>query len=145
MTSKEIRDAVLRVRTVAGLSEELRGQVAEILLTVSQPRSVAKGTVWLHEGEHTENKGYILLKGAVGIQKSESPPVECRGPELLGEMMQFNPLHLRTATVVTLEDSVVLRFLWDDFWALTAKQLSASDQEKVKDAVKDLAWRHFVE
>jgi CRP-like cAMP-binding protein len=60
-------------------------------------------------------------------------------------MMQFMPLHERTASVTALSDCAVLRFLWDDFWKEIRAKLSPEHQEKVEEAIKNTTWAHLTE
>jgi len=143
MISKELRDSLLDLKCLAALPKALREKAVDILVVVSEPRSVPKGGVWLREGEPTKNKGFILLKGTAVIKRSDAPPLKCKAPELLGEMMQFNPAGVRTATVSAGEDSIVMRFMWEDFWAIVEKNLQDDEAEKIRDAMKELAWEHL--
>ena len=143
MDSSEVDSVLREMKFMQRLPEGLRGNVAVILQEVSELRSVPEGAAWVREGEQTQNKGYILVKGAVAIQKTGAPEHLESAPELLGEIMQFNPVQLRTATVVATEDCVVMRFFWDDFWAKIKDSLSEGDEETVKAAIESFAWEHF--
>ena len=143
MKAEAFREAILQVHLIARLPKALREKTADLLVDISVPRSVPKGGTWLHEGEHSENKGYILVKGAVAIQKASAPDLRCEAPELLGEAMQFSTTGLRTATVATIEDCIVLRFMWEEFWAAVEDEFSFAEQTTLKEAIKDLAWEHF--
>jgi CRP-like cAMP-binding protein len=143
MASDEIRQSILALEFMRGLPADLRARLAELLEKISDVKKVPEGGTWIREGEHGPNKGYVLLKGEVEVRKSDSPDIDCQAPQLLGEMMQFTPAHLRTATVVAATDCVVLRFLWDDFWAETGRVLSESEFDVVKEALKDVAWGHL--
>ena len=145
MESKDFRDEILKLETMAKLSEEVREKVANIIIMVAKLRSVPKGSTWIREGEHSENKGYILLRGTIDIYKADHPVLKCDAPELLGEIMQFNPSHLRTATVRASSDCIVLRFIWDDFWEAAERFLAANEQKELKGAVEGCAWRHFAD
>jgi CRP-like cAMP-binding protein len=144
MKQAEIVDTLSQLSLVRRLSPpDLADEVVAILAAHSELRRVPQGGVWLRENEPTENKGFILMQGAVAVKKSDAPEVRVEAPELLGEAMQFNPRHLRTATVTAVEDIVVARFRWDDFWAAVEERLTPPDQEKVREAVKALAWDHI--
>ena len=143
MELRDYRDAFLKLGFMAELTHQLRQDTVEVLIQVGKLRSVPKGGLWIREGEHTTNKGYVLLQGTVCIQKSGHPDIECEAPELLGEMMQFNPAHSRTATIKAMTDCIVMRFIWDDFWDASKQYFSSSDQEELKNAVESCAWSHF--
>jgi CRP-like cAMP-binding protein len=143
MNPDDVHDAMCKMSFMHALPAELKSKVARILQNISKLRRVPLGTAWLREGEHSENKGYILLEGAVSIRKQDSLGHSEDAPELLGEIMQFNPQQMRTATVVATEDCVVMRFVWDEFWERAEESLSAPEQEKVKTALEGFAWEHF--
>ncbi len=123
--------------------EELRTELAAVLLGISEARRVPKGCTWIREHEHAKNKGFVLLKGTAKILKSDTPEILCRAPELIGEMMQFSPLHERTATVLAAENCVVLQFIWDDFWARVEAQFPQAARQQIRSAVEGLAWTHL--
>lgn len=143
MDIEEVRDAVLNLRFAKALPHDLRNKVAAIVVNVSELRKIDKGQVWIREHEHGADKGYVLVKGNVTIQKAESPLVECGAPELLGEMMQFSPAHERTATVVAGSDCVVLRFFWDEFWKRVAESLPPEEVQTIRTGLEEQAWSHL--
>jgi hypothetical protein len=145
MDKQDVHDAIVRLRFMADLTPEVRSRVAGILEQIGKLRKVPRDAVWIKENEHSPNKGYILVRGAAAIQKTDFPQVDCQAPELLGEMMQFNPGSLRTATVFSTEESVVMRFMWDEFWAALEEQLSKKDREAVRTAIESQAWEHFAQ
>ncbi len=145
MTVEELRNPVHNLKLMEELTEDLRNKLGLVLLKISEMRRVPKGASWLREKEHTPNKGYILVKGSAVVRKGDAPEIACQAPQLFGEMMQFNPTGVRTATVVTSEPCVVLRFLWDDFWAATEKELTPEENEQVRSVLQSLAWEHFMQ
>ncbi len=145
MQSEEVIKAILSLQALSSLESGLRRSVAELLVRISKPRSIERGQVWLKRGEPSENKGYILLKGSADIEKPTSPVTTCHAPELIGEAMQFNPKHVRTATVSAVEDCIALRFLWDDFWKAVEESLGEEDRQRVRTAIENHAWAHFAE
>jgi len=143
MNPDDIHEAICKMNFLHGLPKELKDKVARILQNISALRRIAMGSDWLREGEHSENKGYILLEGAVSIRKEDSPGHTEEAPQLLGEIMQFNPQQLRTATVVATESCVVMRFKWDEFWTRVEESVSKDELDKVKTALEGFAWEHF--
>lgn len=143
MDPNEVHRVLREMKFMRELPGELRDKVASILQEISESRKVPLGKTWIREGEKSESKGYILVKGSVAIRKADTQQHLEDAPELLGEVMQFNPAHARTASVVATEECAVLCFDWDGFWAKTQETLSAGDQKKVKAAVESFAWEHF--
>lgn len=144
MEVEEVRESILKLRFLSGLESELCEKLADILQRISAPRHLPIGAVFIREGEHTDNKGYILLTGAALIRKEGFADIRCKAPELLGEIMQFNPAQTRTATVAGAAESIVLRFVWDDFWREAETDLTEGERGIVRDALETQAWEHFL-
>ena len=143
MTSDETKAAILQFKCLRTLPGDLRHQVAGILEKVAEQRRVPKASVWFHEHEQSKNMGYLLIAGQVKIEKADTPEIVCQAPELLGEMMQFNPMHERTATVSALDDCVVMQFPWEAFWAEIQENCTEADQKKIRSALEEVAWSHI--
>lgn len=143
MDDQAHRNEILNLRFMGSLPSGLRDQLADIFLEISQNARLGQMTVMFTEGESGSDTGYILLSGEVEVRKSTSPPLVCQVPELLGEMMQFNPSKKRTATVETLGEVQALRFSWSKFQETCERYLSSSDQEKVHQTLESYAWEHF--
>ena len=145
MSSESTFDRICEVSMMRELPQVLRDRVASIIEDISKLRKVPKGAVILREMEGGADKGYILLEGAVGILKTDAPKHRCPAPELLGEIMQFNPAHVRTATVGAVEDCLVLKFEWETFWAALGAESTSEEVAKVRSALEERAWVHFAE
>lgn len=143
MSFGNLRPEFERLRLMEHVPSHVRLPLVEILEEISELRSVPRDGVWLRENEPSENKGYVLLKGSVVVRKAGAPDTVVQAPELLGEAMQFNPKHLRTATVVANEDIVVARFLWDEFWSAVEQRCSEPERQAIREAVETVAWDHL--
>lgn len=144
MDMDEVRVKIRGLRIMKGLDDPLVEKLIDLFQSISAPRVVPAGGVFIHEREHVDNKGYILLKGVVLIRKTGFPDVTCKAPELIGEIMQFNPAGVRTATCAGAVESIVLRFKWDEFWEKAEQILSADELAKVKETLETQAWEHFL-
>ena len=144
MDIDEVRAKIKGLRFMHHLTDALQEKVVDLIQRSSVPRSIPVGGVFIHQGEHVDNKGYILLQGAVVVRKEGFPDVVCKAPELIGEIMQFNPAGTRTATCAGAVESVVLRFLWDEFWKDAEATLSAAEVGKLREALENEAWEHFL-
>ncbi len=143
MDSDQVRENIRKLRFMPDLSVDLREKFIDILLRISALRSLPKGTDFIHEEEHIDNKGYILLEGAILVRKAEHQDMKCDAPELIGEMQQFNPTHTRTATLITSMPSTVLRFQWDEFWNAAKQELTPPEVDTVRQTLETHAWEHF--
>ncbi|MCC6795623.1 MAG: hypothetical protein IT366_10935 [Candidatus Hydrogenedentes bacterium] len=144
MDMDEVRIKIRDLRIMRGLDDPLVEKLTDLLQSISAPRVVPAGGVFIHEREHVDNKGYILLQGAVLVRKTGFPDITCKAPELIGEIMQFNPAGVRTATCAGAVESIVLRFMWDEFWQKAEQILSADELAKLKEKLETQAWEHFL-
>ncbi len=143
METTMVRSNLNNLRFMPNLTTDLREKLIDILLRISAQRSVAKGTDFIHEEEHVDNKGYILLEGAILVRKLEHQDIKCDAPELIGEMQQFNPTQTRTATLITSMPSTMLRFQWNEFWSEAQQELTPAEVESVRKTLETYAWEHF--
>ena len=143
MGPNDIHEAIVRVPVVAEFAQPVRETLSTLLQEISEVRRLRKGHRMTREGGRGRNRGFILLTGSVRIQKSDVPDSKARAPELLGEVMQFNPKKMRIASVFAHEDCLVMRFMWDDFWDAVARYFDPDDQAKVRESLERRAWEHF--
>ena len=143
MGPHEIHDAILHVSTVEEFAPPIRETLSALLQEISEVRRLRKGHRMTREGSRGRNRGFILVSGSVRIQKSDMPDTKATAPEMLGEVMQFNPKKMRVATVIAHEDCLVLRFMWDEFWDAVARYFESDDQVKVREVLERRAWEHF--
>jgi CRP-like cAMP-binding protein len=106
---------VSKIPLFASLSPVEKNQVVDML----HLREIPPGTTLLHEGD-TGFCFYFVLEGQVEIVKAMGTPDErllgVRGAgEYLGEMSLFNPEGLRTASVRTTGQVVLLEMSHNDF------------------------------
>lgn len=144
MDMDEVRTKIGSLRIMRGLDDALKDKLTDLLQSISVPRVVPAGGVFIHEREHVDNKGYILLQGAVLVRKEGFPDITCKAPELIGEIMQFNPAGVRTATCAGAVESIVLRFMWDEFWTRAEQALTPGEIARLKETLETQAWEHFL-
>ncbi|MCC6795738.1 MAG: hypothetical protein IT366_11530 [Candidatus Hydrogenedentes bacterium] len=142
MDMDEVNTRIKCLRFMRDMGDELREKLADLFQSVSTPRAVPAGGVFIRENEHINDKGYILLDGALLIQKYGSPNVQCEAPQLIGEVMQFNPAGVRTATCAGAVPSLILRFTWDQFWSRATIVLTETELSNVKDALTAHAFEN---
>lgn len=143
MDKEQRRSEMSKLELLDALSGDLRHQVVNTLLEISEYERFAKNAILFTEGDQGSDVGYILLKGDILVRKTHAPEVLCQAPELLGEMKQFNPNRQRTATVEAVTELLVMRFSWHDFNDAIEQILSDTDQEAVIQALESCAWQHF--
>lgn len=144
MNADDIRYTVETLNFTKFLPGPLQQKFVDIVLDCSKPHKVPRTTTLFSEGDTEGDEGYILLEGEISISNLQKPEFTVSGPELIGEMKQFNPNNLRTSTVEAVDDLKVLLFNWADFWASAKKLgLSPEDEKQMKDALSNYAWEHF--
>jgi hypothetical protein len=139
----QLHHVICGLSFMAELPEDLRVKVASVLINVSKLRQAHKGDTWIHEHERAGDKGYVLLRGKARVQMAETPDGICPAPDLIGEAMQFNPMHECIATVSAAGECVVMQFAWHDFWARMQEASTEEEQRKVWAALENLAWDHL--
>ena len=135
MDLDEVNARIKRLRFMQHFDDELQEKLADLFQSVSTPRAAPAGGVFIRENERINDKGYILLDGALLIRKEGYPDVVCAAPQLIGEVMQFNPAGVRTATCAGAVDGLILRFTWEQFWSRAATVLTETELASVKDAL----------
>jgi CRP-like cAMP-binding protein len=140
---EELHHTIYSLDFMNELPDDLRGKVATILVNVGELRQAHKGETWICEHEHTTDNGYILLNGKARVRRPEAPEGVCPAPELIGETMQFSPLHQHSATVSAMGDCMVLQFTWEYFWRRVQETFSEEEQGRIRTALENLAWDHL--
>lgn len=145
MDTNEQRKLIVTLGFISGLDEDLRHKAADAFIHISEHTRLEAGTVLFTQGEEGSDTGYILLSGDVEVSKTTGTTLRCQVPELLGEMKQFNPVAVRTATVETKSEAEVLRFQWPRFEADIRERLDRDQRKLLKESLQNYAWRHFTE
>lgn len=122
---------------------ELQRKVTNAILGVSENESLAEGVCLLRAGDAETDDGFVLLEGAVQIEKPHARDVTIHPPVLLGEMKLYNPKHQRTADVNAIEPLQVLHFRWSDLHEKLDDSLTQDEREKFNHALTQYAWFHF--
>jgi len=121
------RGELNRLPFILELPEGLRKRVSELFAQVASEKLYVKGETLYNRGAHDKSTGALLVTGSVEINRGKGDPITCHAPELFGEMILLDENNRRTATLTTLEESVVFEFTWDDLMAMAEEQLT-SDQ-----------------
>ena len=145
MESNAIPAVLAEIPFMHALPDSTRDDLIRVIKDVSTPETIEEGTVVFTQGEPGTDIGYFLLEGDIEIAKSGAIPLQKSGPELLGEMKQFNPVGLRTATVNALSSLDVLSFKWPELHSALEAYLSADAFQAVEQALENYAWEHFTE
>lgn len=130
---------------IQSLPDATRDGLTRIIIGVSNPEAIKAGAVLFTQGEPGTDEGYFVLKGEFEVKKSGAAAAQIPAPELLGEMKQFNPVGLRTATVKAVTPLEVLAFKWADLQNGLEAGLSSDAFQAVEQALESYAWEHFTE
>ncbi len=143
MTSSTDLQALLDLPLLQRIPGDARERVATLLHRVSTRIAVSDGEILLLQGNVGGDMGFVLLRGAVEIDREETAPIAVSAPALLGEMLQFNPSAQRTATVRVAGDAECLRFPWQDFYAQARRDLSEAEQDMLMDSMERCIWERL--
>lgn len=143
MDMEKVRELILKVPVIQSLHGDLNQKVTDVIIEIGDVRRVAAGQVMTRENKHGKNRGFVLLKGVIHIEKADAPPSKCGPPELLGEVMQFNPKGMRTATLTAHDECWVIRFQWNEFWNTLMSNFSETEVAAVRETLEERAWEHF--
>jgi CRP-like cAMP-binding protein len=111
-------------------------RVANLLWDISEKVVLVDGDLLLHEGDLAGETGYVLLDGAVQIEKQNTAPVVDQAPTLLGEMHQFNPHAQRMATVRAKGRASALKFSWRKLYHQAKAVLTEGEQTALMDGME---------
>lgn len=145
MASSSWLKQVAALPLLAQIPLSARDRIAELFLGVSRSMEMEGGDILIQEGALGGTAGYVLVKGQVTVERTGTPALLLDAPALLGEMQQFNPQALRTATVIAESDAVALKFGWPDLYARAKEMLSKDEQHLLLAALEHCVWERFHE
>ncbi len=134
---------VRRLPLVAAMPPATQDNLAGLFVDVSEVVPLTPGEALIHEGALGGSAGYLLLEGAVEVTRECAPAVQLKAPALFGEMQQFNPQALRTATVTPTAPGSALKFTWQELYTRARDALSKADQEHFANAIEESVWERF--
>jgi len=147
MSWYEVDGTLAELPFMFDFSEGLQFRVMVALKEVSTLDNLAMGSQLFEEGDKDSDKGYVVLKGAVTVERSNGFSVTVQPPVLLGEMKQFHfsLSDARAATVRAAEQLEVLRFDWGRLYTVLNDRMSDEEQKVIREALESYAWMHFLE
>lgn len=143
--NEAVRIRLMAIPFMTQFDSALRAKVAKMLMGLGKVQKVPRHTRLFTEGDDATDAGVLILDGTFTVDKPNAPQVVAEGPDLLGEMVQFNPQKKRTANVTTDSELHLIRFSWAKFKEHASKMLNADEAAKVTAALQDHAWRHFTQ
>lgn len=147
MSWYEVDGVLAELPFMLDFSEGLQFRVIGAIKQVSTLDNLAMGAQLFTEGEDGSDNGFVVLKGAVTVERSNGFSAMVRAPVLLGEMKQFhfNLSDERAATVSAAEQLEVLRFDWGRFYTVLNDRTSDEERKVIREALESYAWMHFLE
>ncbi len=143
MATNEFREKLLALPLLSGFPEETKARICTVIEGVSEETVAAAGEDLLHEGHLALASGYILLEGAVHVEREGFETVELEAPRLLGEMSQFIHDDSRVATVKIARDARFLKFSWDDLYKSADGKLSKKEKAAFVHAIEKIVWERY--
>jgi CRP-like cAMP-binding protein len=147
MSWYEVDGALAELPFMLDFTEGLQYRVMAALKEVSTLDTFAMGTQLFEEGDEGSDCGYVVLKGAVTVERSTGFSANVQAPVLLGEMKQFhfNLSDARAATVRAAESLEVLRFDWGRLYTVIDDRTTDEERKVIREALESYAWMHFLE
>lgn len=145
MLLNEMRNRLAQLSLVKSVPAVMRPRTVMIFLGIGQEGKANKGFTLFTQNDEHDDTAYVLLEGAVTVEKDDAPSVEVRAPHLLGETVQFSPLKVRTATVTSSSQVRLLRFTWTGFFQTAEDLFTHEEIDHLKQALEEVAWGHVVE
>jgi len=145
MEPEQAIEVITKISFMQDLKPDTRKKLAAIFSVLGPVESVPVSTVLFRKGEKADDRGVILLEGRIGVDKDDSPEITAEAPQLLGEMSQFSPNKVRTATVSADTELKAIQFKWADFKTRAQESLSTDELNDLFNALEDYAWEHFTQ
>ena len=145
MHEQNVHQRIGQIPFVAELDDALAKKLTTVFEKVGKPQTIKPASVIYRMGEPYTDDAFVILDGEISVLKGDAPEVVATGPELIGEMGQFNPSRMRTATVTATTEIQALRFSWTDWKNEAQALMSTAELAKVTGALEDYAWRHFTQ
>ena len=140
-----LNEILLNLRFMGELNVSAREKIIRAFEATGTEKTIPAATQIFQEGDLDSDKGYVLLQGDIRVIKSTGPEITVSAPELIGEMVQFNPTAVRTATIEALGDVRVLSFAWSRLDEALIRICSPEDSEKIQKVLQGYAWAHFTQ
>lgn len=143
MDLNQTRATILALPLIEDLPESMRLRGIMLILGVGEAITTENGEVLIQEGSPDMDDAYALLDGAVSIEIEGRNGMIVGAPDILGELIHFNPVPRRAATVRAIGEAELIHFAWSTF-QLTAKSIfKESEMDSLRQAIEATAWRHF--
>ncbi len=127
------------------LSSKINTAWVDMISAVGSPMTKAVGESIIELEEKNVDQGFLVMSGSFSVQKDGAPEIVKEGPELLGEMSRFNPLHKRTARVRAVTPISMIAFSWEEVFLGLNEGLTPEEVEQLNHAFEQYAWEHFTE
>ena len=136
---------IIDIPVFNAMNTGLRARLAEIITSISEPRTLKKGEVLYKKGAEDANTGAVLIEGTLVVESDDSSEIRVIAPDMLGEMLQFDTYGQRTATVKADGPATVLEFKWHDFIARVrdTPAIGQNDQVALKAALESYASKRL--
>lgn len=145
MEPEKASEIIKKISFMHDLKPEGREKLATILSVLGPVKTLPAKTVLFRKGDKADNRGVILLEGQIDVEKDDAPEITADAPQLLGEMSQFSPNKIRTATVTAATELHVIEFKWSDLKTRAQENLSTNELNDLFSALEDYAWAHFTQ
>mgnify|MGYP001256736768 CR=1 FL=1 len=143
MDAKAVAEKITELEFLSTLSSEIRGQIAEVFVDVSDILQYEDGEAMINGGYLSFDTGMVLVDGEATLEWDDRESIEIQAPVILGEMAQFKTADIRSATVRAKGKVVGAQFYWDDLYRMTRESLPEESVAAFQEAVQVQSWERF--
>lgn len=143
MDKSEVLQRLSELPLMRDMPEDTQKRFGELLLRVSETVELAGGDELMRQGVLGAGAGFILIQGDVSVEREGVPAIPLGAPALLGEMQQFNPQALRTATVRATGEATALKFAWPALYTRAKEDLRPDERTMLMDGIERIVWERF--
>jgi CRP-like cAMP-binding protein len=135
--------SLLELPLFHGLSEVLRFKACVIFPWITDRVNYKDGETLFDEKDRCQSTGYLLMKGAIRLNKRPAMEKTYNAPNIIGIMPKQDPALVWSATAIAQGDTEVLTFSWKNYATKLQERLTQDEQRLLIDAMKQNAAEHF--
>jgi len=125
------QEAMLDAPIFSGLSHEQRLKLCLTLLWISKRKVCQPGQSLFEQDAVQGSTGFLVMKGAVKLERDGQHHGERVAPDILGLTQEFDPQRKWSLSAVALTPVLALRFDWNELEAYLIQRATAAGSEAI--------------